>query len=85
MKRTQTVILMFAASLLFATGASAGDDAEGTVQLAQAAKDAAKKSTNVWRNPLTASLIVLGSALVVGIIVTSVTDDDGGDPPVSPF
>jgi hypothetical protein len=43
------------------------------------------KRPNVWNNPLTATLIVLGSAVVVGAIVDSATDDDPADEaPVSP-
>jgi hypothetical protein len=38
--------------------------------------------TGVWSNPLTAALIVIGGAIIIGLLVESATDDD---PPGSPF
>jgi len=40
-----------------------------------------KKKAGVWDNPLTASLIILGGAIVVGYVVNELTDDS---PTVSP-
>lgn len=37
---------------------------------------AAPAKTGLWENPLTAALIVLGAAIVVGYVVDSATDDD---------
>jgi hypothetical protein len=35
-----------------------------------------KGAPTIWSNPLTASLIVLGSAVVVGLLVEGATDDE---------
>jgi hypothetical protein len=40
---------------------------------------------SVWNRPFTAALIVLGSAIVVGLIVDQATDDDDTEDPASPF
>ena len=37
---------------------------------------AAPNKTSLWENPLTAALIVLGAAIVVGLVVDEATDDD---------
>jgi carboxypeptidase family protein len=37
---------------------------------------AAPTKTSMWENPLTAALIVLGAAIVVGYVVDSATDDN---------
>jgi hypothetical protein len=34
----------------------------------------------VWNNPLTAALIVLGAAIVIGVIINEATDDDVEQP-----
>jgi hypothetical protein len=47
----------------------------------QTAEDKKKKKAGVWNNPLTATLIVLGSALVIGIIIEAADDDDDGPSP----
>lgn len=40
---------------------------------------AAPTKTSLWENPLTAALIVLGAAIVVGFVVDAATDDEGED------
>jgi hypothetical protein len=40
---------------------------------------------SVWNRPFTAALIVLGAAVVVGVIVDQATDDDDFEEPASPF
>ncbi|HEX6851824.1 MAG TPA: carboxypeptidase-like regulatory domain-containing protein [Candidatus Polarisedimenticolaceae bacterium] len=48
-----------------------------------AAAEADKDKMTFWNNPLTASLIVVGAAVLVGFAIDAATDDD--DPtPVSP-
>lgn len=42
-----------------------------------------KGAMTFWSNPLTASLIVVGSAVVVGVLLDQWTDDD--EPSASPF
>ncbi len=44
---------------------------------------AAPAKTSMWENPLTAALIVLGAAIVVGFVVDEATDDDD-EPDASP-
>ncbi len=39
-----------------------------------------KKDMGFWNNPLTATLIVLGAAIVVGVVVDEITDDDEASP-----
>jgi len=39
-----------------------------------------KKGLSFWDNPLTATLIVLGAAVVVGVVVDELTDDDEASP-----
>jgi hypothetical protein len=41
-------------------------------------------SMAVWSNPLTAALIVVGSAIGVGVLLDSITDDDTTGPIPSP-
>jgi hypothetical protein len=43
-----------------------------------------KKSLGVWNNPLFASLIVIGGAIVVGVAVDQLTDQNKKTTPVSP-
>lgn len=38
----------------------------------------------IWNNPLTATLLVLGGAVVVGVLVDQVTDDDNNASPSAP-
>jgi len=40
---------------------------------------AAPAKLSLWENPLTAALIVLGAAIVVGYVVDEATDDDSED------
>jgi hypothetical protein len=42
----------------------------------------ASAKPSVWSNPLTAALIVVGGAIIIGLLVNAATDDD---PPGSPF
>lgn len=48
-----------------------------------AAVEARHTRASLWNNPLTAALIVLGAALVLGVVIDSATDDDD-DLPASP-
>jgi hypothetical protein len=41
-----------------------------------------KSASGVWNNPLTATLIVVGAAVVVGLIVESVVGNDAASPSV---
>ncbi len=50
---------------------------------ANAAEEKTAGRPSVWNNPLTATLIVIGLAVAVGIVVEELTDDDEG-PSVSP-
>lgn len=50
---------------------------------ASAQQASSHSKTSVWNNPLTASLIVLGSAFVIGILVDNAIDDDD-EPAASP-
>jgi hypothetical protein len=43
-----------------------------------------QRHPTIWSNPLTAALIVLGSAIVIGVLVENATDDDD-EVPASPF
>jgi hypothetical protein len=43
-----------------------------------------KKSLGIWNNPLFASLIVIGGAVVVGVAVDQLTNNDQKKTPVSP-
>lgn len=45
---------------------------------ATAEAEAAKAAGSFWNNSLTAALIVLGAAIVVGVAVDAATDDDDG-------
>ena len=45
---------------------------------------ASKKKLGVWNNPLFASLIVIGGAIVVGLAVDQLTNSDNKKTPVSP-
>ena len=45
-------------------------------------KEKKKKSGGAWNNPLTATLIVIGSAIVVGVAIDQLTQSD--NEPVSP-
>lgn len=45
-------------------------------------KNKKKKGTSIWNNPLTATLIVVGGAIVVGLIVDQVSNND--ENPASP-
>jgi hypothetical protein len=45
-------------------------------------KQKKKKSGGVWANPLTASLLIVGSAIVVGVTIDQLTQSDSI--PVSP-
>lgn len=45
-------------------------------------KEKKKKSGGFWSNPLTASLIIVGSAIVVGVAIDQLTQSD--NEPVSP-
>jgi hypothetical protein len=45
---------------------------------ATAEANAAKSAGSFWNNSFTAALIVLGSAIVVGVAVDAATDDDDG-------
>jgi carboxypeptidase family protein len=40
-----------------------------------------KKTGTLWDNPLTATLIVVGGAVVTGLIIDAVDDDDGDNVP----
>lgn len=48
-----------------------------------AAKEADKDRMSFWNNPLTASLVVVGAAVVVGFAIDAATDDDD-ETPASP-
>jgi hypothetical protein len=54
-----------------ATAAAADDDDDDKPGAANA-----PAKTSLWENPLTAALIVLGGAIVVGYVVDEATDDD---------
>lgn len=43
-----------------------------------------RKALSVWNNPLTASLIVLGAAVVVGVAVDQLTNNGKTNAPASP-
>lgn len=49
----------------------------------QAKKDK-RRYPSAWDNPLTATLIVLGAAVVIGVIVENLTEDEEEQPPASP-
>jgi hypothetical protein len=51
-------------------------DADGGSAPSAASVAAAKPVPSVWNNPLSAALIVVGSAVVVGVLVESATDDE---------
>ena len=56
---------------------SVGHAAPGAVSpAAEPTPDAGGSRSNLWNNPLTAGLIVLGAAIVVGAVVKNVTDDE---------
>ena len=42
---------------------------------------------SLWNNPLTAAFLVLGVAIVFGVIIENATDDDDSidEPPTSPM
>jgi hypothetical protein len=46
--------------------------------------DAPATGLHLWSNPLTAALLVLGSALVVGVAVENATDDEDDASPTEP-
>jgi hypothetical protein len=48
-----------------------------------AAAEAGKDKMSFWNNPLTASLIVVGAAILVGVAIDAATDDDE-ETPASP-
>ena len=39
-----------------------------------------KQGTSLWDNPLTATLVVLGAAIVAGVIIEEVIEDDDASP-----
>jgi hypothetical protein len=43
-----------------------------------------KKTGTLWDNPLTATLIVVGGAVVTGLIIDAIDDDDTNTPTASP-
>jgi hypothetical protein len=47
----------------------------------QSAKNQNKGGTSVWNNPLTAALIVAGSAILLGAIVNETTKDEDSSSP----
>src|SRR5262245_29077615 len=54
-----------------------GRAAQGRVSpAAEPTPDAGGARSNIWNNPLSAGLIVLGAAIVVGAVVKNVTDDE---------
>jgi hypothetical protein len=67
-----------AQSLTIAVGAQT----EGTAGDPAAHKPA---RPSIWNRPFTAALLVLGAAVVVGVIVDQATDDDDFEEPASPF
>ena len=46
-------------------------------------KEKKRKKGGIWSNPVTATLIVVGSAIVVGVLVSSLSSSDS-NPPASP-
>lgn len=58
---------------------SAGDDPDKPTPYPENVDD--KHFPSIWSNPLTAALLVLGGAVVVGLLVESATDDS--DSPAS--
>jgi hypothetical protein len=66
--------------------APAGDDAGGggeteggeTEGGGESGKTNTSRRPNLWNNPLTAALIVIGLAVVFGLVIANATDDDDG-------
>lgn len=50
-----------------------------------AAPPAKGKRPNLWNNPVTAALLVLGVAVIFGIVIENATDDDDRELPASPL
>ena len=46
--------------------------------------DKKKGGLGFWNNPLTASLVVIGAAIAVGVLVDQLSDDDNPTPTASP-
>ncbi len=61
------------------------DPAPGEDDTNSEAAPAKGKRPNLWNNPLTAALLVLGVAVVFGLIIESATDDDDTELPASPL
>ena len=57
-----------------------GIDPQQAPSPAEADKEEKKDKMSFWNNPLTASLIVVGAAIVVGVIIDAATDDDEPTP-----
>ena len=61
--------------------AMAGDDAGGGGEAeggGESGKTNKSRRPNLWNNPLTAALIVIGLAVVFGLVIANATDDDDG-------
>ena len=61
---------------------SPADTSMRTAPAPEEEKEKNKGGTGVWNNPATAALIVVGAAIVLGLLIDAATDDDEG--PASP-